>query len=149
MLGSPRIQLQKALLQLPNAEPQDYAEQIADILALLRGMYRSPNGVDDATARELATGYGLWVRSIRTAEGAVPFPKPDEARAHPWSDEDRELVADRIETQFVGSPATVVDGLIRLRDATGADELVITTITHDHCDRVRSYELLAREWNSR
>jgi len=33
-----------------------------------------------------------------------------------------------------------------LRDATGADELIITTITHDHADRVRSYELLAREW---
>jgi hypothetical protein len=23
---------------------------------------------------------------------------------------------------------------------------VITTITHDHADRVRSYELLAKEW---
>ena len=36
---------------------------------------------DEATARELATGYGLWVRSIRTAEGAIPFPTPEEARA--------------------------------------------------------------------
>ena len=31
---------------------------------------------DEATARELATGYGLWVRSIRTGEGAIPFPSP-------------------------------------------------------------------------
>jgi hypothetical protein len=23
---------------------------------------------------------------------------------------------------------------------------VVTTITHDHADRVRSYELLAKEW---
>jgi len=227
VLGSPRIQMQKTLLQLPNAESQDYAEQIADILALLHGTYRSPDGVeahvvpgegadvqvwilgssggvsaevagqhglrfaanyhvspatvleaadgyraafvpsaelaapyvsvsadvvvadDDATARELATGYGLWVRSIRTAEGAIPFPAPEEARAHRWTDDDRDLVADRIETQFVGSPARVVDGLIRLRDATGADELVITTITHEHSDRVRSYELLAHEWHRR
>ena len=30
---------------------------------------------------------------------------------------------------------------------TGADELVVTTITHDHADRVHSHELLAfREW---
>ena len=29
---------------------------------------------------------------------------------------------------------------------TGADELLLTTITHDHADRVRSYELLAAEW---
>ena len=99
---------------------------------------------DEATARELATGYGLWVRSIRTGEGAIQFPTPDEARAHmPGRDEDRALVADRIETQFVGSPRQVADQLEQLRDATGADELIITTITHDHADRVRSYELLA------
>ena len=33
-----------------------------------------------------------------------------------------------------------------LQDATGADELLVTTITHSHADRVRSFELLAREW---
>jgi hypothetical protein len=32
---------------------------------------------------------------------------------------------------------------------TGTDELLITTITHRHDDRVRSYELLADEWGSR
>jgi alkanesulfonate monooxygenase SsuD/methylene tetrahydromethanopterin reductase-like flavin-dependent oxidoreductase (luciferase family) len=104
---------------------------------------------DEATARELATGYGLWVRSIRTAEGAIPFPTPEEARGHTWTDADRELVADRLDTQFVGTPAQVADELERLRDATAADELIITTITHDHRDRVRSYQLLAEEWSRR
>lgn len=59
------------------------------------------------------------------------------------------MVADRTETQFVGSPASVADQLEVLRDATGADELLITTITHEHADRVRGYELLAREWGRR
>ncbi|MFJ2675738.1 LLM class flavin-dependent oxidoreductase [Streptomyces sp. NPDC087525] len=104
---------------------------------------------DDETARELATGYGLWVRSIRTAEGAIPFPTPDEARAHAWSDADRALVQDRLDTQFVGSPGRVADQLAQLQEATGADELLITTITHGHADRVRSYELLAEEWRTR
>jgi alkanesulfonate monooxygenase SsuD/methylene tetrahydromethanopterin reductase-like flavin-dependent oxidoreductase (luciferase family) len=104
---------------------------------------------DDASARELATGYGLWVRSIRTAEGAIPFPTPDEARRHAWTDDDRELVADRVDTQFVGTATHVADKLERLRDATGADELIITTITHDHRDRVNSYRLLADEWARR
>ena len=31
-------------------------------------------GSTETVARELATGYGLWVRSIRTAEGAIQFP---------------------------------------------------------------------------
>jgi len=100
----------------------------------------------DDEARELATGYGLWVRSIRSAAGAIPFPTPAEARRHAWTDEDRAMVRDRVDTQFTGSPATVAERLDVLARATGADELVVTTITHDHADRVRSYELLAREW---
>ncbi|MGW2237718.1 LLM class flavin-dependent oxidoreductase [Streptomyces sp. NPDC001759] len=227
LLGSPRIALQRKLLLLPGAQSQDYTEQIDDILALLAGTYRSPEGVeahvvpgegadlevwilgssggqsaavagrnglrfaanyhvspgtvleavegyrsffqpsevldkpyvsvsadivvadDDATARELATGYGPWVRSIRTAEGAIEFPTPEEARAHTWTDEDQALVQDRLDTQFVGSPGRVADQLEQLQEATGADELLITTITHDHKDRVRSYELLAEEWRRR
>lgn len=104
---------------------------------------------DEATARERATGYGLWVRSIRSGDGAIQFPTPDEARAHVWSEEDLALVADRVETQFVGTPRQVADQLATLRDATGADELIVTTITHDHAHRVRSYELLAEEWSRR
>ncbi|MDH6114622.1 alkanesulfonate monooxygenase SsuD/methylene tetrahydromethanopterin reductase-like flavin-dependent oxidoreductase (luciferase family) [Kitasatospora sp. MAP12-15] len=104
---------------------------------------------DESTARELATGYGLWVRSIRSGEGAIQFPTPDEARAHAWTEEDWTLVADRTDTQFVGSPRQVADQLEALRDATGADELIITTITHQHQDRVRSYALLAEEWARR
>ena len=227
LLGSPRFQLTKTLLQLPGAQSQDYAEQVGEILALLRGTYRSANGVeahvipgegadvqvwilgssggqsaevagsnglrfaanyhvspatvieaadgyraafrpsadldrpyvsvsadvvvaeDDATARELAAGYGLWVRSIRSGEGAIAFPTPKEARAHSWTDADRELVADRVDTQFVGAPAQVADQLEQLKEAAGADELIITTITHDHADRVRSYQLIAEEWRRR
>ncbi|MFD8979299.1 LLM class flavin-dependent oxidoreductase [Streptomyces sp. NPDC059564] len=229
LLGHPRLALQQRLLNLPGARPQDYAEQVADVLALLRGEFRSPEGVeahavpgegadvqvwilgssggvsaetaganglpfaanyhvspasvleaadgyraafkpsavldrpyltvsadvvvapDDAGARELAAGYAPWVRSIRTAEGAIPFPSPGEARelVAGWTAADHALVADRVETQFVGSPATVADHLERLREATGADELLITTITHAHADRVRSYRLLAEEWARR
>jgi alkanesulfonate monooxygenase SsuD/methylene tetrahydromethanopterin reductase-like flavin-dependent oxidoreductase (luciferase family) len=104
---------------------------------------------DDATAQHHASGYGLWVRSIRSGNGAIPFPTPEAAAAHVWTDDDRDLVKDRIDTQLVGSPSTVADKLEILRDATGADELAITTITHRHADRVRSYELLAREWQRR
>jgi len=100
----------------------------------------------DAEARDLASGYGLWVRSIRTGDGAMRFPSPSSVAACPWTDEDRTLVSDRVDTQFAGSPATVAKHLRVLQDATGADELLVTTITHSHADRVRSFELLAREW---
>ncbi|MEX5709047.1 LLM class flavin-dependent oxidoreductase [Parafrankia sp. FMc6] len=102
---------------------------------------------DDETARRIASGYGPWVASIRAGGGAIPYPSPGEVAARGLSDAERALVADRVDTQFVGSPETVVRGLRVLRDATGADELLITTITHDHADRVRSYELLAEAWS--
>ncbi|TYB44125.1 LLM class flavin-dependent oxidoreductase [Actinomadura chibensis] len=100
----------------------------------------------DERARELASPYGVWVHSIRSRLAAVPFPSPADAASHRWTDADRALVADRVDTQFVGAPGTVVERLETLRRVTGADELLITTITHGHADRVRSYELLAAEW---
>ncbi|GGT04200.1 LLM class flavin-dependent oxidoreductase [Nonomuraea spiralis] len=214
----PHLAFQATLLQQPGAETPDFADQIDEVLALLKGTHEahavpgegadlqvwilgssggqsaqvagerglpfaanyhvSPSSVleaveayreafkpsdelaepyvivsadavvaeDEARARELASPYGLWVRSIRTGAGAMPYPTPEEAAAHVWSDADRELVQDRIDTQFVGTPETVAERLRVLRRVTGADELLVTTITHDHTDRVRSYELLAEAW---
>jgi alkanesulfonate monooxygenase SsuD/methylene tetrahydromethanopterin reductase-like flavin-dependent oxidoreductase (luciferase family) len=104
---------------------------------------------DDVTARRLASGYAPWVRSIRTGAGAIAFPTPEEAAVLEWTAEERALVQDRIDTQLVGSPDSVVRQLDRLQEATGADELAVTTITHRHEDRVRSYELLAKAWFTR
>jgi alkanesulfonate monooxygenase SsuD/methylene tetrahydromethanopterin reductase-like flavin-dependent oxidoreductase (luciferase family) len=105
-------------------------------------------GHDDAHAQALSSGYGAWVLSIRAGGGAIPYPSPTEAAAWEWTDEERVLVADRIATQIVGSPDTAVRRLRALVDATGADELLITTITHDHAERVRSFERLAKAWSA-
>jgi alkanesulfonate monooxygenase SsuD/methylene tetrahydromethanopterin reductase-like flavin-dependent oxidoreductase (luciferase family) len=103
---------------------------------------------DDETARYVAAGYAHWVRSIRSGEGAIPFPDPEEAIRRQWTPEDEALVHDRVASQFVGSPATVVQGLERLQEAAQADEIIVTTITHGHYDRLRSFALLAHEWSS-
>ncbi|MFJ4656273.1 LLM class flavin-dependent oxidoreductase [Nocardia sp. NPDC088792] len=99
---------------------------------------------DDATARRLAASYGHWVYSIRSGAGAAEYLDP--ATAPPLTDAQRELVEDRLVTQFVGAPATVVERLTALQQLTGADELVITSVTYDHQDRLNSHRLLAREW---
>jgi alkanesulfonate monooxygenase SsuD/methylene tetrahydromethanopterin reductase-like flavin-dependent oxidoreductase (luciferase family) len=99
---------------------------------------------DTATARELAAGYGHWVYSIRAGDGAVPYPEPQ--RSQPLTAEQQQLVEDRIATQFVGDPDEVAARLDTLQKVTGADELVITSVTHRHADRLRSHELIARRW---
>jgi alkanesulfonate monooxygenase SsuD/methylene tetrahydromethanopterin reductase-like flavin-dependent oxidoreductase (luciferase family) len=101
---------------------------------------------DDETARELAAPYGQWVLDIKAGRGARPYVTPAEAKAREWTEQERAGVADRLATQFVGSPATVAERLRALVRATGADEAVVTTVTADHTDRVRSHELLAKHW---
>ena len=99
---------------------------------------------DSATARHLASSYGRWVYSVRAEGGAVPYPDPD--RCEPLTDEQFELVKDRTATQFVGDPDEVAERLTALQRVTGADELVVTSVTHRHEDRLRSHELIARRW---
>ncbi len=77
------------------------------------------------------------------------LPTPEEAAAYPYSDVERRFVDDRLSTQIVGSAATVGKGLQQLLDATGADELMVTTSTFDPADRARSFELVAELWRGR
>lgn len=102
----------------------------------------------DERARELAAPYGGWVLDIRSGRGARPYVTPARARARVWTEDERAGVADRVDTQLVGSPETVAEQLRVLARATGADELLVTTITTEHADRVRSHELPARAWGA-
>ncbi|WP_040792519.1 LLM class flavin-dependent oxidoreductase [Nocardia paucivorans] len=99
---------------------------------------------DDETARHLASTYGHWVYSIRSGAGAAEYLDPD--TAPPLTEQQRRLVHDRVITQFVGTPASVAARLDALQRLTGADELVVTSVTHRHEDRLTSHRLLAREW---
>ncbi|OZF35676.1 LLM class flavin-dependent oxidoreductase [Rhodococcus sp. 14-2483-1-1] len=101
-------------------------------------------GDSDSRAHELAASFPQWVYSIRSGHGAVEYPDPRSVT--PLSDEQYALVADRVDTQFTGSAATVCEKLDGLQKATGANELVVTSMTHDHADRLLSYELLGKEW---
>jgi alkanesulfonate monooxygenase SsuD/methylene tetrahydromethanopterin reductase-like flavin-dependent oxidoreductase (luciferase family) len=103
-------------------------------------------GESDEAADEIAQGFAEWVLSIRSGQGAIPYPSPADARARVWTEAASAMVHDRVATRFVGSAETVVAELETLQRATGADELLITTITHDHRDRVESYRLLAEAW---
>jgi alkanesulfonate monooxygenase SsuD/methylene tetrahydromethanopterin reductase-like flavin-dependent oxidoreductase (luciferase family) len=97
-------------------------------------------------AAELAAPYAQWVLDIRTGVGARPYVTPEQAEAREWTPAERAIVADRIDTQFVGSPGIVAGKLATLARVTGADELLVTTITTEHANRVRSTELLAAAW---
>ena len=99
----------------------------------------------DAEADRLATTIDLaWVRRARGE--FRPLPSPEEAAAHRWSPEERAAAETNRENLFVGSPATVRAGILRLAARTQAAEVMVTTMTWDHQARRRSYELLADAW---
>lgn len=221
LMRNPRLVARMSALQQPEAVTPDFADQVADILAMLDGTF-APGGVpshvvpgeraplrpwvfgssrgqsarvagahglpfvasyhltpataleaievyrqsfvpsaslpepyvvvsadvvvaqDRCTAEHLASSYGHWVYSIRAGDGAVPYPDPDGCA--PLTPEQEEVVRDRTATQFVGDPDDVAHRLDALQRHTGADELVITSVTHRHADRLRSHELLAQRW---
>jgi luciferase family oxidoreductase group 1 len=99
---------------------------------------------DSATARHLASSYGHWVYSIRACDGAIPYPNTD--TVEPLTDDQLAVVKDRTAAQFVGDADEVADKLETLQRVTAADELVITSVTHRHADRLRSHELIAKRW---
>ncbi|MFD3593287.1 LLM class flavin-dependent oxidoreductase [Nocardia sp. NPDC058640] len=130
------VEAYRAAFQPSEALAEPYVIVSADVVV----------AADDATARHHAGTYGHWVHSIRTG-GAAEYPDP--ATASPLTPDQLRLVDDRLASHIVGSPTTVVERLDALQKLTAADELLITTITHNHTDRLESHRLLAQAWNLR
>jgi luciferase family oxidoreductase group 1 len=96
---------------------------------------------DDERAAWL--GQSSTLSFLRLMQGRPgPVPSPEEAAAHPWTDEERAAVAERSHGQAVGGPDTVRAELAGLLHRTGADELMATTLVHDQRARLESFTLL-------
>ncbi len=129
------IEAYRSAFQPSAALPRPYLMVSADVLV----------AENLAQARYLARPYAAWVHGIRSGEGAIPYPAPDDVE-HAVVDPD--LVRDRLDTQFVGDAQSVADSLRTLQRATEADELIVTTNAHRHQDRVASFALLAAAWRA-
>jgi luciferase family oxidoreductase group 1 len=102
----------------------------------------------DAEAERLAGTIDL--NFVRRARGEyLPLASPEEAAAYPYTPADRSLIARNRARVFVGAKARVRERLAPMIAATRADELMITTMIHDHAARRHSYELLAEAFGLR
>ncbi|MBV8924330.1 MAG: LLM class flavin-dependent oxidoreductase [Bradyrhizobium sp.] len=96
----------------------------------------------DAEAEVLASSMDL--NRLRRDRGQyLPLPSPEEALAYPYTEAERASVARNRSRLFVGNPATVVQKLRPMIDASRPDELMIVTAVYDHEARKKSYSLLA------
>ena len=99
----------------------------------------------DAEADRLATTIDL--NFVRRAKGEyLPLESPEDAAAYPYTDLDRERIAHNRRRVFTGSAETVRARLDPLIAATGADEVMVTTMIYDHGARRHSYGVLARAY---
>ena len=93
-------------------------------------------------ARFLAGASALSFLRLRQGRPSR-MPTPEEAAAEQYTPAERELMQHRMRNTVIGTPSQVAEQLSRLQLATGVDELMVTTATHAHADRVRSFELVA------
>jgi len=103
---------------------------------------------DAAAARWLHGPSRLSALRERTGHPST-LPSPEEAAAYQYSAAEQDVIAETTASHVVGDPDAVVERLGELAAAAGADELMVTTSTFSHADRLASYELLARAAASR
>ncbi|ADV68130.1 LLM class flavin-dependent oxidoreductase [Deinococcus maricopensis] len=96
----------------------------------------------DAEAEKLAVSQDLAFLNLRLGRRAR-YPSVEEARAYPYSEAERVALASYRATQVIGSPARVRARLTALARQFAADEVMVSTMVHDHAARVRSYALVA------
>ena len=77
----------------------------------------------------------------------APVPTLDEAERYPYTDIDRQRIAQQRRRVVRGTPDAVKQRLLEIKTDFEADELRVITITGDYDSRMRSYELLARAFD--
>src|SRR5688572_11481581 len=163
LLGSSDFSAQLAArLGLPFAFASHFAPDYIDVaLELYREQFRPSDqlarpyamvGVNviaadtDAAARRLFTSLQQqFLNLIRGTPGEVP--PPVDSMHGRWLPHEQAQVEHMTHFSVVGSVTTVRDGLARLLDRTGADELILTAQIHDHAARLRSFELAAEAFD--
>ncbi len=96
---------------------------------------------DEEAERQSRPGR-LMSHGIRTGR-LLPLLSPEEAEAHPDLPAALAMPSNRV----VGAPAGAIEALDELVEATGADELMVSTVAHDLAVRVESLELLVAAWS--
>jgi luciferase family oxidoreductase group 1 len=147
-----------AALGLPYAFASHFApDALHEALAVYRAQFRPSAQLDrpyamvgvnviaadtDAEALELFTSLQQgFANLLRGTRGRLQ-PPIDDIDAY-WSPPEKAQAERMLACSFVGSAATVREGLARFLDATRADELIIAAAIYDHAARLRSYEILA------
>ncbi len=135
---APDLLMQALEIYRDNFEP---SEQLAKPHAMVVANVFAADS-DDEARRLFTSVEQAFVNLRRGTPGQLPAPLIGEAR--PWTAYEQENIDHSLAFSFVGAPETVREGLQHLVEQTGADELMLTAMIHDHKARLRSFELAAQ-----
>ena len=93
-------------------------------------------------ALRLAWSRNLLRLNINRGRGSG-IPPVEEARAYPYTEQERAYLEQQRRMNIDGNPDQVKDGLERLAEVFETSDLSVVTICHDFADRLHSYELIA------
>jgi luciferase family oxidoreductase group 1 len=96
-------------------------------------------------AEEIALSSLIWSIQQGKGEGTSGIPSIEEAKDYKLSPEEYETVEKMKRKMIIGNPNHVKNRLFELHKKFNPDEIMILTITYSFEDRIKSYELIARE----
>jgi alkanesulfonate monooxygenase SsuD/methylene tetrahydromethanopterin reductase-like flavin-dependent oxidoreductase (luciferase family) len=95
-------------------------------------------------AEEIATSFLIW--SLQIEKGMQQgIPSIKEAKQYKLTEKELETLKKVKQNIIIGNPHEVKLQLFKLKTNYHADEIMINTITYLPEDRIRSYELIAKE----
>lgn len=73
-----------------------------------------------------------------------PIPTIEQAEAHIHTERDQAIIARERPRSLIGTPESVAEQMLALKERFVADELIVLTVAPSYQARMRSYELLAQ-----
>lgn len=99
----------------------------------------------ESRAHELAKSAEAWFVRTFVRGGVSAFPTNEEAAAERYNPTEHAMIGMRRQFAAVGTAEQVTETLRGITTKFQIDELSVVTLTAEHSDRVRSYELLAEQ----
>jgi luciferase family oxidoreductase group 1 len=127
------LELYRATFKPSNQLDKPYAMLCVNVIAA---------DSDEEALRQFTSQQQSFVRLQRGTPGQVP-PPIDDIDAY-WTPAEKQAVQRSLAFSFVGSPATVQEGLSEFVEATAADEIMVTAHIFDQQARLRSLELVSQ-----
>ncbi|AXF55043.1 LLM class flavin-dependent oxidoreductase [Salicibibacter kimchii] len=96
-------------------------------------------------AEEIALSSLIWQLQRDKGEGEQGIPSIQAAKDYPLTNKEKERYKDRKQHMIIGDPQYVKAQIKEMQTTYQAGEIMIMTTTYAPQDRLRSYELIARE----